>query len=278
MPKTLTKNAIIAFLSNIPETAQSSLKFSEDGRDYRTRFSMESPLVSMDFDSPDIGSGSIAYHPVFGNIFYRACYSFSTEKFIANLRAAEENPAIVAHIIHVNSGGGEAYGCHEAFEVVKGLKKPCYGIIDTCAASAGYYLVAGADKIYASSMFSEVGCIGVMSVLYNFDKAYEQEGIKIHEYYSNYSPLKNKVFNDASHGDGEEFVKRFLDPMAYRFIEDVKSVRKSLTEEAEQGETYYAADAVAAGLIDGENTLDEVIAMILNDSSVSQIDINQIQF
>lgn len=283
MPK---DNHIIAFLGKVPVSSDSFQRVLADSRkSYREYFAQVdvSPLVAFDFDSPDLQEGSIAYHPVFGPVCYRSRWRFSTERFMQDLQTAEENPAIIAHIIHVDSVGGEAFGCHEAFEAVKALKKPCYGVIDTVAASAGYYLVAAADKIYASSIFSEVGCIGTMGVLYDDSGWLEQIGLEEHEYYSTYSPLKNKVFNDAREGNGDEFVKKWLDPMALRFIEDIKSVRSGITQTAQEGESYYTTEALAAGLIDGENTLEDVVRLIqkkhVNKTEVQpSIDINQINF
>ena len=280
------ENHIIAFLGKMPVPSDSFQKGPADSRKpYREHFAMAegSPLVAFDYDSPDLQDGSIAYHPVFGPVRYRSVWRFSTERFIRGLEAAEENPAIIAHIIHVDSVGGEAFGCHEAFEAVKALKKPCYGVIDTVAASAGYYLVAAADRIYTSSIFSEVGCIGTMAVMYDDSEMLKQWGLKEYEYYSTYSPLKNKVFNDARDGNGDEFVKKWLDPLARQFIDDVKSVRTGVTQPAQEGEAYYAADAMAAGLIDGENTLEEVVEMLRKKHGpkpVTQetIDINQLKF
>ena len=283
MPK---DNHIIAFLGKMPISSDSFQRVLADSRKpYREHFAKAegSLLVSFDYDSPDLQEGCIAYHPVFGPVYYRSSWRFSTERFIQDLQAAEANPAIIAHIIHVDSIGGEAFGCHEAFKTVKALKKPCYGVIDTVAASAGYYLVAAADKIYARSIFSEVGCIGTMGVLYDDSEMLKQIGLEKHEYYSSYSPLKNKVFNDAKEGNGDEFVKKWLDPMALQFIEDIKSVRPGITIEAQEGESYYTADAMAAGLLDGENTLEEVVELIQKKhgpkpAAQETIDINQLNF
>lgn len=274
------KHNIIAFYGDLIATTSRAIPSGPDVQ-YKKNFALAEnlPLVKEDFDCSEINQGSIAYHPVFGSIVYRSWWRFSTEKFIADLIAADANPAIVAHIIHVDSLGGEAFGCHEAFSTIKELKKPCYGLIDSVAASAGYYLVAAADKVFASSMFSEVGCIGTMSVMYDDSEMLKQYGLTEREYYSNYSPLKNKVFNDARKGDGDEFVKRFLDPMAFQFIEDIKSVRPAVSQEALQGETYYSTEALPAGLIDGENTLEEIVEMICaKDQSRPSIDINTINF
>lgn len=277
---------IIGFYGKVLSASASSQRYDMDRSvPYRMRFQKKdgSPLVFTDFEDPEIIEGSIAYHPVFGNIYYKSAWRFSTERFISDIKAADANPAIIAHLIHVDSCGGEAFGCHEAFMAVRSLSKPCYGLIDSVAASAGYYLVAGAKRIYASSMFSEIGCIGIMSVMVDDTEMLKKWGLEEHEYYSNYSPLKNKVFNDARHGNGEEFVKRFLDPYAFQFINDIRSARKKISEEALQGETYYAADAMPAGMIDGETSLEEVVGMITEaakpkQSTAPAIDINKFNF
>lgn len=279
------KNSIIAFYGTVPVPSESSMRIDsfDPHKSYMDNIALSDdlPVVSDEFYSPDIKEGSIAYHPVFGNIYYRSYYRFSTERFINNLLSADANPSIAAHIIHVDSCGGEAFGCHEAYEVVRRLKKPCYALVDTTAASAGYYLAAGADKIYSSSIFSSVGCIGVMAVLYDDAGMLEKWGIKEHEYYSSYSPRKNKIFNDAEKGDGEEFVKTYLDPLAEAFINDVKSARPSASEAALEGETYYTEEAVAAGLVDGQKTLEDLIsdiAKVVSKKQSRQIDINKIPF
>lgn len=277
---------IIGFYGKVLSASASSQRYDMDRSvPYRMRFQKKdgSPLVFTDFEDPEIIEGSIAYHPVFGNIYYKSSYRFSTERFISDIKAADANPAIIAHLIHVDSCGGEAFGCHEAFTAVRSLSKPCYGLIDSVAASAGYYLVAGAKRIYASSMFSEIGCIGIMSVMVDDTEMLKKWGLEEHEYYSNYSPLKNKVFNDARNGNGEEFVKRFLDPYAFQFINDIRSARKKISEEALQGETYYATDAMPAGMIDGEASLEEVVGMITEAAKPKQntapaIDINKFNF
>lgn len=277
---------IIGFYGKVLSASASSQRYGMDrSTPYRKQFQMQegSPLVFTDFRDPDIADGSIAYHPVFGDVRYKSSWRFSTERFISDLKAADANPAINAHLIHVDSCGGEAFGCHEAFMTVRSLSKTCYGLIDSVAASAGYYLVAGAKMVYASSMFSEIGCIGIMSVMVDDAEMLKKWGLEEHEYYSNYSPLKNKVFNDARHGNGEEFVKRFLDPYAFQFIDDIRSARKKISEEALQGETYYAADAMPAGLIDGEASLEEVVGMISEaakpkQSTAPAIDINKFNF
>ncbi len=279
-----TSDIKILFLATVPQHAAAShLVIIEDQgqKPYR-----ECVVVPPDrclsypssFLDPNIPDGSIAFHPILGEITYQSYWRFSTKQFIADIKAADENPAITAHLIYVDSCGGEAFGCHEAFLAVKDLTKPVYAFVESIAASAGYYLAAAADKIFVSSIFSEIGSIGVMCTFYDYDGYYKQEGIEKKTLLSNYSPLKNKVINDAAKGDGDEYIRRFLDPMALQFIDDVKSVRKDLSEDAQKGEIYYSPEAQSAALIDGQYTLDEVLEMLRNEveKTSPSVDINSL--
>lgn len=211
----------------------------------------------------DIDEESIAYHPIFGHICYSSWWRFSTEEFIENLKTAEDNPAIGAHLLHIDSPGGEVFAVHEAFEAVKALKKPCIAIIDSCCASAAYWIACAADKIYASSIFSSIGSIGVMSTIYDDQEWQKKYGLKRIELYSSYSDLKNKIHKDVLDGKVEEYIQTRLDPLAKQFIDDVRSVR-TIAEESDalRGQIYYAMNALPEGLIDGKSTFEEVITQL----------------
>lgn len=233
--------------------------------DFLKQLSSESAgHLTMDFAGDDTVSGSIAYHPVFGIISYDHWYYFSTKKFIDDLRAADENPAIKAHLLHIDSPGGEAFGIPEAFEAVRALKKPVYAFVESMAASAGYYIAAGAGKIYARSIFSDIGCIGAMAEIVDDSGLNEKFGIKVTAIRSSYSPLKNKVQEDVLNGHPEEYIRERLDPLAKRFIDDVRTARPDIAEDSDalKGKLYFAADAQGEGLIDGIMTIDEVIEEI----------------
>ena len=132
---------------------------------------------------------------------------------------------------------------------------------------SSYYLAAAADKVYASAEFSMVGCIGIASVIVDDSEYWEKSGVKFRTLVSNYSPLKNKVFHDAEEGKTKEYVERYLDPMALQFINDVKSVRPSVSEAAQQGDTFYTQEAIAAGLIDGKKSVDDVLDEMLSEAA-----------
>lgn len=266
MPKSNQKY-IIQFLANVPGASSlANQSVCKEGQSYHDAIAelgaAPSLVYGWQMDRENLPAGSIAYHPVFGDIVYGYSWWYaSTMELMDNLKAAEANEAIAAHVIHIDSRGGEAFGLHEAFELIRSLKKPCYAVVESCAASAAYYLAAGCDKIYTTSRFSKVGSIGVMVVYVDDQEYYDKRGIKIQELYSNYSPLKNEDSRKLEAGEIKEFVEKYLDPLAKAFIEDVQTARKKVEDgsDALKGELYLAEEGQAVGLTDGVKSFDDTI-------------------
>lgn len=282
MPEKIRNSRIVSVADAAIKTA--SVRDLEPGRPYRAAVWQPDvhPLVWP--DQEDVNDGAIAFHPIYGFVTWSSSWRFSTEAFIDDLKSAEDNPAIVGHLIRIDSGGGEVFGCHEAFEAVRDLSKPCVAVIDSICASAAYWLVCGADRIYTKSMFSEIGSIGVMGVLTSARKWMEKNGFEEVELYSTLSGLKNKLTRDAIDGHPEEYIRQMIDPIAEQFIADVKSVRGIADgSDALKGAMYYAAEALPAGLIDGQMPFEDTVGMLMdmipkkNDRLIPQeIDINHL--
>lgn len=282
MEKEIRNNSILSIMDSA--LLGSCASFLKEDRKYRDAFAAgiaATPALVYP-RATEVENGSIAYHPIFGSVYYSSWWRFSTEDFIEDLKAAEANPAIGAHLLHIDSPGGEVFFVHEAFEAVKALVKPCIALIDSCGASAAYWLACAADKVYASSIFSSVGSIGVMSTFYDDKEALKKYGLKEIELYSSYSDLKNKIYKDVLDGKVEEFIKTRLDPLAKQFIDDVRSVR-TIAEDSEalRGKIYYAMNALPEGLIDGQSTFDEVMeelqSLMSSQADEPTIDINQLK-
>lgn len=213
----------------------------------------------------NIPHNSIAYHRVKGVVFYESWWGFNTKQFISAIQAAEENPAICAHFIHVDSPGGVAYGLDRAAEAVKMAKKPIIGFVEGYACSAGYFLVAHADTIYTATQFDTVGSVGTMISFMDFEPYYEKLGVKFHEIYAEQSKLKNDTTNQALKGKYDKIKRQCLNPLAEDFINTVKEARKNATDEdIYQGESYFATVAQEKGLTDGVKTIEEALQLTLD--------------
>jgi len=222
--------------------------------------------VTTDVSNEDIEENSIAYHRIFGSIIADENYwgYFSTKRFIDNIEDAEENPNIIAHFLHVSSGGGEAWLLDKAFEAVKNTNKPVVAFIEKVAASAGYYLIAPSNKIYCYTQNDTIGSIGTMVYFLDFIPYYLKQGVVEHEEYATKSDLKNKKFNELLDGKPKRYINEELDPLQQQFEADVRSARPVIAKlpadhPVVRGETFTAPLAIEVGLVDEIANIDVAV-------------------
>lgn len=255
-----------AFFFDDPETyaQESSKAFKELMASLKTGMDKDLPPVTMDYTSAEVPDGSIAYHRIAGTITFDSRWYFSTRRFEQDLLAAEQNPAIIAHLLHINSGGGEAYYLDRLSETMRSLTKPVVVLIEQYCASAAYYIGCHSSHIYALTANDTIGCVGTMVHVENWDGFYEKNGIRQFVIKSSLSPLKNKMYDDVMDGKPKEYIERVLDPLAAQFIAEVRSSRKALSGLSDddrllQGDTFQTAQAIERGIIDGTMTLSEAL-------------------
>lgn len=214
-------------------------------------FSFPGTDINLDFPWHDeVEADSIALYCVCGSITYNSWWGFSTVDFMHELKVADDNPNFIAHLIYIDSPGGEAFGLNEAHEIIRNLRKPVYAVIDRYGCSAAYYIASAANKVYAISPVSLIGSIGCMATLYNDSGFYEEQGIKEIEIYATKSTLKNKTYNDALEGKIKEYAEKYLDPFMELFEQNVRLTRTNADDSVFTGDSYYSADAIRLGLID----------------------------
>ncbi len=99
-------------------------------------------------------------------------------EFMAQTAKAERDDAVKAVVIRINSPGGSASASQEMFEAVQRLraKKPVICSMGDLAASGGYYIAAGCDKIYANPA-TLTGSIGVISEFPNYGDLARKLGV-----------------------------------------------------------------------------------------------------
>ena len=217
-----------------------------------------------EFDNEELPENSIAYHRVWGTILSDSEYWFSSKQLAADLIAAESNPKISCHFLHMNSPGGEAWYLDRLSEILRNCEKPIVTLYEQMCCSAGYYIGCHGNKVYSLTANDYVGCIGTMVSFYDFEPYFAKLGIKKVEAKATNSDLKNKTFDDLRTGKDEKFVNDILNPLNEQFLSEVRSQREKLaqlddTAPVLRGETFYTSDAVEIGLADGRKTFTEVV-------------------
>jgi protease-4 len=109
----------------------------------------------------------------------------ATLKLIKDVGESNAN----ALIVEIASPGGTVTGSEKIYDELRLLsaKKPVVAVVDTMAASGGYIVALGADRIFADPN-SLVGSIGVLFEFPNVGKLLETVGVKVETIKS--SPLK----------------------------------------------------------------------------------------
>lgn len=272
-PLFMTQEAFLGFMAEL-NTASGPASFfwgddlptyQDETKKLAAQISSEEISVTSEFYEHDIPDGSIALHRIRGSIIAdRSRWWFSTMRFVDDLKAAEENPQIIAHLLMINSGGGEAWYLEKAHQAVRECQKPVIAFIEKNCCSAAYYIGSSADRVFTSTINDCIGSIGVMLAFWDFIPYYESIGFKWIEVYADQSKLKNKDYNDLLKGKPKREKEKWLNPLAGQFVAAVRGARESLAALPEDhdvfaGDVYRSETSESVGLIDEIADLEQVL-------------------
>ncbi|MGI6206929.1 MAG: S49 family peptidase, partial [Anaerolineae bacterium] len=102
----------------------------------------------------------------------------SDRRVIAELEAAEADRNISAILLYINSPGGSVVASDEIYRALTRMEKPVVAYAGEMAASGGYYVACGADRIVAHPS-SIVGSIGVISQVILLEELLDDLGVDI---------------------------------------------------------------------------------------------------
>ena len=225
--------------------------------------------ITNDFENQELPADTIGYHRVYGFITGDSRWCFSSKQLEQDLLAAERNPQICAHLLHINSSGGEAWYMDRLSETQRSLTKPVLTLCEGCMASAAYYIGCHGRKVYAVTNGDFIGSIGTMVSFHDFEPYYEKLGIKLIEAKADKSDLKNKIAEYLIAGKPKQYIDEVLNPINEEFLSEVRSQRKALASMDQdhpvlRGEIYLTPRAQEVGLIDGTRTFPEAVAELMS--------------
>ena len=183
----------------------------------------------------------------------------SSEQIYFAIKSAEKDDNIKAIIIEVDSGGGDPVAGEEINSVIKKSTKPVIAYIRSMGASAAYWAISGADKIY-SMKTSSVGSIGVNYSYVDFSKSSEEDGATFNELSS--AKFKNIMspFKELTEEE-KELIMDDLQKTHNLFVESVAENRNLEIEKVKEiadGWAYNGLDSLEFGLIDDIGGMNEV--------------------
>lgn len=213
--------------------------------------SISSDIIAVIYAQGDIngGEGDV---DVIGEISIRKAF-----------KEALEDDAVKAIVLRVDSPGGSALTSELIWREVELAKKrkPVVVSMGNYAASGGYYISCGADRIFAEPA-TITGSIGVFGALPNLTGLADKAGIHAQEVsthanasgYSVFSPLK-----ESTRG----YITESIEDVYKTFVSRVAAGRKMTPEAVDaiaQGRVWSGAEAVKNGLVDELGGLDKAVA------------------
>jgi len=184
------------------------------------------------------------------------------------LKMADEHPKIFAHVIRIDSGGGNAYAAEYMISQIKSLKKPVFAFADGLLASAAYMMATPCIHIRASLPSTHIGSIGTYLVFYDDTKWLEKMGMVEIEIYARKSKDKNAEWRDAKEGNFEK-MQNLVDQYNEFFLKAIAENRKEKLQTPEDswgtGKMFFAEQAITEGLIDDQGSFDSYLQEIFTE-------------
>ncbi|MGS2762221.1 signal peptide peptidase SppA [Sinomicrobium sp. M5D2P9] len=178
------------------------------------------------------------------------------------LKKAREDDKVKAIVLRINSPGGSALASDIIWREVEITKKdkPVVVSMGNLAASGGYYIASGADKIFAEPT-TITGSIGVFGMLPNFKELADRMGIHAEHVVTNDQALGYSIFQPLSE-EYAEVTKESIENIYSTFIGHVADGREMTEEEVDfiaQGRVWSGTEALEIGLVDEIGGLEKAV-------------------
>ena len=177
-------------------------------------------------------------------------------------------------LLYVNSPGGSVYASDELYLKLKEYKettgRPVYSYFAETAASGGYYIAAGSDKITANRNCT-TGSIGVyLGPIINASGLLDKVGVEVDIIRSgknkamgnNYEPLTDEqraIYQEYVNESYEQFVN---------IVAEGRGMDASKVKEIADGRVYTAKQAKANGLIDEISSFEDAKDAMLKENGL----------
>ncbi len=210
------------------------------------------------------GSDKVAVIYAQGEIYYgEGGKDFIGQGIMASaLQKAVKNDKIKAIVLRVNSPGGSSLVSDIIWREVELAKKvkPVVVSFGNIAASGGYYIGVGGDKIFAEPT-TVTGSIGVFATIPNVNQFADKIGINAEQLGTNKNSVDYSVFEPMS-DSFQQVLQEGVDETYQTFLQRVADGRHMTLAQVDslaQGRVWSGVDALANGLVDELGSLDDAI-------------------
>lgn len=191
---------------------------------------------------------------------------------------AREDKKVKAVVLRVNSPGGSALTSDIIWREIELTKKekPVVVSMGDVAASGGYYIAVGADKIFAEPT-TITGSIGVFGTVPNISELAKNIGINAEQVATNTNATEYSLFEPMTpqfRGVVTEGIETVYQTFLSRVAEG-RNISMTRADSLAQGRVWSGTDARKLGLIDELGGLDDAITAAAEMADISSYSIRK---
>jgi protease-4 len=186
--------------------------------------------------------------------------SVNGEVVLGQIRQAQANDRIKAIVVYINSPGGTVVPADEIYQALREATKPVVAVMGDIAASGGYYVACGADKILAHPA-TLTGSIGVYGRLLNAEELLDKLGVEGIIVRSGDAKAVGNVFERPTE-EQLAIEQAIVDELHELFVQAVaegRAMDATEVRELADGRPYTGRQALELGLIDEFGGLSDAI-------------------
>ncbi len=198
----------------------------------------------------------------------------SAEKITSALQAAFKDKNTQGVVLRINSPGGSPVQSQTIYDEMRRLRKkypdiPLYVVVEDICASGGYFVAAGADRIYVSRS-SIVGSIGVLMNGFGFTGLMEKLGIERRLITAGENKGMLDPFSPMAEKDREHALTLIKDvhEQFIRVVREGRGKRLKETPDMFSGLIWTGQKSVELGLADGFGSLDSVARDVIKAEEI----------
>lgn len=198
----------------------------------------------------------------------------ASDRLVPEILELAENDDIDGLILRVNSGGGSAFASEQIWEALGEFKeitgKPFYVSMSDYAASGGYYISCGADKIYAEPV-TITGSIGIFGLIPNIrGLVTDKLGVTTYPVSTNPAGAQPDFFAPMTENQ-RAGMQSYVDRGYELFVKRVADGRKKTVAQIKtiaEGRVWDGREALKIGLVDKLGGLDTALADMAKELGV----------
>ena len=185
------------------------------------------------------------------------------DRFMKLVEKLRKDKNVKAVVLRVNSPGGSVSASVKIRTALDSLmkEKPLVASFGDYAASGGYWISSGCQKIYADAT-TVTGSIGVFSLIPDFSKVTKKVGVNVESVGSNkHSDMMSlmRPFDAAELAYMQASVEDIYE-LFVNLVATSRGLSVECVDQIAQGRVWAATDALEVGLVDEIGTLQDAIS------------------